>query len=409
MSSRPAAHRPLEGVKVVELCHLIAGPYCCQMLADEGATVVKIEPPGGELTRHRDPMRHHAEGEISAYYASLNRNKESLVLDLKNPEGIAIVHRLLADADVVVTNLRAAALDRLGLHPKTLRERYPRLVVAVISGFGMENAGEYTDRAGLAMVAEAMSGATGLTRDHSGNPVWCGFAMGDIMSALAVHSSIVLALRNQERYGEGRLIDAGLVECMLPAVVVAMGRVQVKDEAVSGFAGSNQFHGVPYGAFPASDGYVNIGVNRDDFWRRLCDAMGRPELGTDPRYAKYVERAKRQHEVHVITEEFTRAHTREQIVEKLVAVDVPVAAIQSMEEVIADPYLVRRGAVVPVDDGFGGRFSLPADPAWSEPQTTMPRVPRLGEHRDAVLGKGGLGLAAAEIARLERAGAFGKN
>ena len=406
MSNRPAPHRPLEGVKVVELSHLIAGPYCCQMLADEGARVVKIEPPGGELTRHREPTRHTPAGDISAYYASLNRNKQSLVLDLKNADGIAVLHRLLADADVVVTNMRVAALDRLGLHPKALRERYPRLIVAVISGFGMENSGALADRAGLAMVAEAMSGATGLTRDHSGNPVWCGFALGDAMSALSVHSSIVLALRNQERYGEGRLIDSGLVECMMPAVVVAMGRVQVEDKAVSAFAGSNQFHGVPYGAFPASDGYVNIGVNRDDFWRRLCDAMGRPELGTDPRYAKYVERAKRQREVHVITEEFTRAHTRAEIVAKLVAVDVPVAAIQQMEEVIADDYLRARGVVIPVDDGLGGTFSLPADPAWMEPPQAMPRVPRLGEHRDAIL-REVLGIAPAEVARLEAAGAFG--
>lgn len=406
MPSNAPAPRPLEGIKVVELCHLIAGPYCCQMLADEGATVIKVEPPGGELTRHREPMRHTPEGEISAYYASLNRSKESLVLDLKNAEGRAVLARLLADADVVVTNLRVAALDRLGLHPKTLHERYPRLVIACISGFGMENSGELADRAGLAMVAEAMSGATGLTRDHSGNPVWCGFALGDIMSAMAVHSSIVLALRNQERFGQGRIIDAGLVECMLPSVVVAMGRVQVEDKAVSKFAGSNQFHGVPYGAFPASDGYVNIGVNRDDFWQRLCDAMGRPELGSDPRYAKYAERAKRQHEVHVITEEFTRANTRAEIVAKLVAVDVPVAAIQQMEEVIADEYLAARGAVIDVDDGFGGTFKLPANAAWFEPAKTRPRVPRLGEHRDALL-RGRLGLDPDEIARLERSGAFG--
>jgi len=407
MTSNGHAPLPLTGIKVIELCHLIAGPYCCQMLADEGATVIKVEPPEGELTRHRAPARKSADGEVTAYYASLNRGKRSLVLDLKNPEGASLMAQLLETADVFVTNMRVSALERLNLHPNALRERYPRLVIATISGFGMDNAGEHANRAGLAIVAEAMSGATGLTRDHSGNPVWCGFALGDITAAVSAHAGILLALRNQERFGVGKLIDLGLVECMLPMVSVAMGRVQVEGDSVSDFSGSNSFHGIPYGAFPASDGGVNIGVNRDDFWRRFCVAIGRPELGTDPRYATYVERAKRQHEVHQITEAFTRAHTRAEITEKLIEVDVPVAAIHSMKEVIHDEHLRGRGALWDVDDGFGGTFTLPANTSWLERPSNRPRVPRLGEHRDSVL-SGELGLVADEIARLERSGAFGK-
>ena len=400
---------PLEGVKVVELSHLIAGPYCAQMLADEGAEVIKIEPPSGELTRHREPMRKVDGVQVSAYFGSLNRGKHSIVLDLKNAEGRRLLGELLAEADVFVTNLRVAALDRLGLHPKTLHERHPRLIVACISGFGIENAGEYADRAGLAMVAEAMSGSTGLTRDRAGNPVWCGFALGDLMAGNAAHAGIVLALRNQERYGVGRVLDIALVECTLPVVSVALGRVQVEDENMKGltsFAGSNVFHGVPYGAFPASDGHVNIGVNRDDFWRRFCVAIGRPELGSDPRYATYLERKRRQQEVHEITEAFTRAHTRAEITAKLVEVDVPVAGILSMEEVVTDPYLLGRGALCRVDDGWGGHYMLPANCAWPDPPREMPRVPRLGEQRDEVLMRR-LGLDAAEIERCERAGAFG--
>ncbi len=316
--------------------------------------------------------------------------------------------KLLETADVFVTNMRLAALERLNLHPKTLRERYPRLVIACITGFGMENSGEHADRAGLAIVAEAMSGATGLTRDHQGNPVWCGFALGDITAAVSAHAAILLALRNQERYGDGKLIDVGLVECMLPMVSVAMSRVQVEGDAVSDFAGSNTFHGIPYGAFPASDGGVNIGCNRDDFWRRLCEAMGRPELGTDPRYATYVERSKRQREVHDITEAFTRAHTRAEIVQKLIDADVPVASIHSMQEVIHDEHLLSRGALWTVDDGCGGTFTLPANTCWPEPPAQTPRVARLGEHRDAVLA-GQLGLTAHDIARLEASGAFGSD
>jgi crotonobetainyl-CoA:carnitine CoA-transferase CaiB-like acyl-CoA transferase len=406
MQTSLPASGPLAGVKVVELSHLIAGPYCCQMLADEGARVIKVEPPGGELTRHRQPSRRTGQGEVTAYYASLNRDKQSVVLDLKNAEGAAIMTRLIEEADVFVTNMRASALKRLGLHPKTLHERYPRLIIASISGFGMENSGESAGRAGLAIVAEAMSGATGLTRDHLGNPVWCGFALGDITAAVSAHAGILLALRNQEKYGVGKVLDVGLVECMLPMVTVAMGRAQVKDVAASGFSGSNSFHGIPYGAFPCSDGAVNIGVNRDDFWRQFCAAMGKPELGTDPRYALYVERARRQKEVHAITEEFTRAHTRQQVVDKLVAQDVPVAAILQMGEVIQDDYLTQRGALWECDDGIGGTFTLPANTAWFEKPTHTPKIPRLGQHRDEVL-EGVLGVAAAEIDRLAAAGAFG--
>jgi crotonobetainyl-CoA:carnitine CoA-transferase CaiB-like acyl-CoA transferase len=406
MSSQPSLPSPLSGIRVVELSHLIAGPYCCQMLADEGATVIKVEPPGGELTRHREPVRRTEEGDVTAYYASLNRGKSSVVLDLKNEQGVAVMNRLLETADVFVTNMRASALGRLGLHPKALHERYPRMIIVSISGFGMDNAGQYEDRAGLAIVAEAMSGATGLTRDHSGNPVWCGFALGDITAAVSAHAAVLLALRNQERHGVGKLLDVGLVECMLPMVSVALGRAQVEAKMLSNFAGSNNFHGIPYGAFPASDGGVNVGCNRDDFWRRLCVAMDRPELGTDPRYATYAARAKNQREVHQITESWTRARTRAEIVEKLVKADVPVSSILNMKEVISDEYLRDRGALWDVDDGFGGSFTLPANTAWMEKPERALRIPRLGEQRNAVM-RDELRMSDGEIAQLERAGAFG--
>ncbi|MDO9433953.1 CaiB/BaiF CoA-transferase family protein [Hydrogenophaga sp.] len=406
MPSNPSSTLPLKGIKVVELCHLIAGPYCCQMLADEGAHVIKVEPPDGELTRHREPTRRLEDGEITAYYASLNRDKESVSLDLKNAEGAKILEKLIGDADIFVTNMRVGALERLGFHPDALRKRYPRLIVAVISGFGMHNAGGFADRAGLAMVAEAKAGATGLTRDHSGNAVWCGFALGDIMAAVSAHAGILLALRNQEKLGEGRLIDTALVECMLPMIGVALSRVQVEDKELQTSTGSNNFHGVPYGAYPASDGFVNIGCNRDEFWRRLAVAMGQPELGTDERYATYRARVKNQKEVQTITQTWTRAHTRAEIEALLVKADVPVAGVLSMEEVASDTYLRGRGALCDVDDGFGGNFVLPTNAAWREDVPHKPRVPRLGEHRNKVLTKD-LGMTTEEVARLEAAGAFG--
>jgi crotonobetainyl-CoA:carnitine CoA-transferase CaiB-like acyl-CoA transferase len=407
MSVNKPVPLPLEGIKVIELSHLIAGPYCGQLLAEEGATVIKVEPPEGELTRHREPMRRSENGVISGYFGALNRGKKSVAIDLKNAQGLKVLYDLFETADVVVTNMRGGALKRLGLYPDDLLERYPRLIVACISGFGLKDSGRYTERAGLAMVAEAMSGTTSLTRDHEGNPVWCGFAMGDILAGMTAHSAILLALRNQQRHREGRVLDLSMVECALPMISVALAREQSASAELRALAGSNNFHGVPYGAFPASDGFVNIGVNRDDFWKRLCIAMDRPELSDDPRYSTYLERAKRQPEVHQVTEAFTRMHTREQIVEKLNTVDVPVASILTMAELTEDDYMRTRGSLRAVRDGIGGTMQLPIDPTRFDPAPGSDLVPLLGEHRDAVL-HSELNLDSTDIDRLEQAGAFGK-
>ena len=396
---------PLQGVTVIELSHLIAGPYSPQLLASEGALVIKVERPGGELSRHREPMRHGNGGSVSAHYASYNQGKQSIVLDLKNDEGLSTLHGLIASANVFVTNFRHAALKRLGLDPKTLLERYPALVIACVSGYGFERSGEYADRAGLAMVAEATSGVTALTRDHAGNPVWCGYPLGDVLAGMTAHSAILLALRNQDRFGVGRIIDLGLVDCALPLAAIALARIQLADEELSAFAAANDYHGVPYGVYPASDGFVNIGVNSDVFWRRLCAAMERTDLGTDPRYATYIERAKRQSEVNAITSAFSSSLTRAELTAKLTEVDVPAASVLTTHEVLNNEYVKQRGLLHQVDDGIGGTLTLPVNPAYPDP-TYMPRIPRLDQHRSEVLASR-LGLTAADIERLERAGAFG--
>lgn len=394
----------LAGVKVVELCHLIAGPYVGMLLADEGADVVKVEPPQGELTRSREPIRTSEQGSMSGYFASLNRRKRSVAVDLKTDGGADLLHRLLADADVFITNMRGAALGRLGVHPEELRARYPKLVVVSMSGFGLANSGPDVNRAGLAMVAEAISGTTGLTRDREGRPTWCGFALGDILTGMTAHASVLLGLRERDRTGEGRLIDLSLTESTLPLATVALARVQSTDANLAKVAGANDFHGVPYGTFAAADGFYNIGVNRDDFWARVCQAMGRPDLGSDPRYATYLERASRQREVEALLEEWSTGLTREQVVDALMAVDVPVAPVLTMAEVLDSEHFAARGTFIDVDDAIGGHLRQPNDPTGFG-LTSPARVPHLGEHRDEVLAE--LGLAPDAVEELERSGAFG--
>ncbi|WP_016693544.1 CaiB/BaiF CoA transferase family protein [Rhodococcus rhodochrous] len=394
----------LAGVKVVELCHLIAGPYCGMLLADEGADVIKVEPPQGELTRAREPIRISEQGTMSGYFASLNRRKRSVALDLKSEAGAEILHRILADADVFITNMRGGALTRLGIHPNDLVERYPRLIVVSMSGFGLVDTGVDPNRAGLAMVAEALSGTTGLTRDREGRPTWCGFALGDVMTGMTAHSSVLLGLRERDRTGRGRLLDLSLTESTLPLATVALARVQSTDAALAKVAGANDFHGVPYGTFEASDGFYNIGVNRDDFWARLCRAMEKPELADDPRYATYVERAQRQREVEQLLEEWSLQLTRAEVVEALTRVDVPVAPVLTMSEVLDNEHFTARGTFVEVDDTIGGTLRQPNDPTGFSVSSAA-RVPRLGEHRDAVLSE--VGIDSDRIETLIADGAFG--
>ncbi len=401
---RSATHGVLSGIKVVELSHLIAGPYCSMLLADEGADVIKVEPPTGELTRKREPIRTSDKGTVSGYFASLNRRKRSIVLDLKNEAGSDVLHELLSDADVFITNMRAQALARLGVHPESLRQRYPRLIVVSMSGFGLANAGPDADRAGLAMVAEALSGTTALTRDRLGRPTWCGFALGDIVTGMTAHASILLALRDRDNTGDGALVDLSLTECTLPLATVALARVQSTDEDLANVAGANDFHGVPYGTFAAADGYYNIGVNRDDFWVRVCAAMRRPDLAEDPRYATYVARAQRQREVEKILEDWSSTLPRDEVVETLTAADVPVAPVLTVAEVLQSTHFQARQTFIDLDDGIGGVLRQPKDPTGFG-LTTTARVPALGEDRDSVLKEAG--IDADRVDDLANRGAFG--
>lgn len=396
---------PLEGIKIVELSHLIAAPYAGMLMADEGAEVIKVEPPQGELARSREPTRKLGPHRVSGHFGGHNRGKRSIALDLKAEGGRAVMRKLLSEANAFITNVRPGALERLGLHPDTLHNEFPHLIVVIITGFGYKNAGEYEGRAGLAMIGEALSGSTSLTRDHQGNPVWCGFALGDVAAGMTAHSAVLLALRQQERTGKGRVIDITLAECMLPMVISAMARVQIADEDAKKAAGPNNYHGVPYGSFRAKDGYVNLGVNNDKMWRQFAEAIGRPELGTDPRYALYMNRAANMADVLEITEEFTSARTREELTRIFEKADVPVASILSIQEALDNDYYALRQAYRTVDDGLGGELKLPIDPTHFYDPAVRPALPRLDQHREEILRQ--YGYSEAEMARLAKEGAFG--
>lgn len=403
--TQPIETLPLHGVKVVELSHLIAAPYAGMLMADEGADVIKVEPPEGELARSREPTRKLGHHRVSGHFGGHNRGKRSIALNLKTDGGRDVMRQLLSEANAFITNVRPAALARLGFHPDTLREEFPHLIVVIITGFGYKNAGEYEGRAGLAMIGEALSGSTSLTRDHQGNPVWCGFALGDVAAGMTAHSAVLLALRQQERTGQGKVIDVTLAESMLPMVISAMTRIQIADEGAKKAAGPNNYHGVPYGSFRAKDGHINLGVNNDKMWRQFCVAIERPELADDPRYALYMDRASNMADVLKITEDFTSVRTREELTKVFEKADIPVAPILSVQEALDNDYFALRGAYRTVDDGIGGELKLPIDPTHFYDPKVRPVLPRLDQHREEILKQ--YGYSDEEMARLAEGGAFG--
>jgi crotonobetainyl-CoA:carnitine CoA-transferase CaiB-like acyl-CoA transferase len=381
------APTPARPIRVIELSHLIAGPYCGQLFADGGADVVKVEAPGGEISRKRDPLRVTQLGTVSGHFASMNRGKRSIELDLKSEAGARDFRALLATADVLITNMRIAALGRLDLDPRELAEEFPRLVTVVISGYGLQPPGSPPDaRAGLAIVAEAATGVMSLTRDHNGEPVWCGFALGDIMAGHTGYSAAMHALYERDATGGGRVIDIALTDAVLPLASVAAARNEVAGVATTLDDGlPNNFHGVPYGVYPVADGNVVLGVNTDDFWRRLCAAMDAPEYALDERYATYLQRTARVTEVRDLVVGWFKERSRVDVVRLLEEYDVPVADVVTVDEAMDSGEFRDRGMLWTVDDGVGGTVVLPGDPLRRRFDGNGLAIPRLGQHTAEVL------------------------
>lgn len=394
----------LEGIRVVELCHLIAGPFAGQLFADNGAEVIKVEAPDGEISRHRDPIAVRDQGTVTAHFASMNRGKRSVTADLKNAEGREFFLSLIDSADIVVSNMRPGALERLGIALPDLVARKPDLIAVSITGFGVEDTvdGE-RDRAGLAIVAEAIGGLTNLTKDREHRPVWVGFALGDMMAGIYAYASSLAAIIERNRTGVGRFIDLALVETILPLTSIAMAREQLADEKLTASAAGNDFHGVPYGVYEAADGFVSIGANTNRFWQGICRAMGKPELADDPRFATFEGRSARFDEVTAIVDGWTSSLPRDEIVRRLGVEDIPVASVADMKEVSESKRYASRGMLMTVDDGVGGSIVLPADPALRGKTPSRP-VPRLGQHTLEVASET-IGSERADA--LARAGAFG--
>jgi crotonobetainyl-CoA:carnitine CoA-transferase CaiB-like acyl-CoA transferase len=371
---------PLEGVKVLDLSRVLAGPYATMVLADLGADVVKVEhPERGDDTRHWGPP--FAGGE-SAYFLSVNRNKRSVGVDLKRPEGSEKIRKLAADADVVIENMKRGALEKMGLGYAALKELNPGLVYCSITGFGP---GKDGDRPGYDFLIQARAGIMGITGfpEPDGEPTKVGVAIADIVCGLYAATAILAALRRREATGKGARIEVPLFESTL-SWLANRGQEYLVSGEDKGRLGNAHPTIVPYQTFDASDKQIAVAVGNDAQFERLCDAIGRAELADDERYATNPARvASREELVEILQQEFSK-RAADEWVEKIREAGVPIGPVNALADVFADEHVSSSGILRDVDHPTAGMLKMLASPVLIDGERPPIRCPppTLGQHTE---------------------------
>ncbi len=405
--------KPLDGLLVLDLSRILAGPWCTQLLADLGARVIKIEKPGeGDDTRRwGPPFLRDGEGREtseSAYYLSCNRGKESLALDFTKPSGRALLLRLLELADVLVENFKVGGLARYGLAYADLAPRLPRLIYCSITGFGQS--GPYAARPGYDAAIQALGGLMSITGERDdrpgGGPQKVGVAVADLMAGMYAAVTILAALRERERSGRGTHLDVSLLDCQ-----VAWLANQATNYLIGGMIprreGTAHPNIVPYQAFACADGHLMLAIGNDGQFARFAALAGHPEWATDPRYATNPARVANRDRLVAEIAAVMRRRPRAAWLAQLQAEGIPAAPINDLAEVFADPQVQARGLVQPVAHALASAIPLVRQPVLfaGQPVSCSRGPPVLGEHGEALLGE--LGLGAAELERLRREGVIG--
>lgn len=387
---------PLSKLKVLDLTQVMAGPFCCQLLADMGADVTKVEPPGtGDQARQA--MGFKLEGEDTAAFLAVNRNKKSVTLNLKEDEAREIFYRLVREADALVENFRPGVTKKLGIDYETLKEINPRLIYASISGFGQT--GPYAMRAGYDLIAQGMSGVMSVTGEPGGPPAKCGIPIGDLSAGLFCAFGILTAYVAREETGRGQYIDTSLFEGALALSIWETAELWSTGRIPQPFGSAHRLT-APYQALKTSDGYINVGANNQRLWARLCNALGREELIEDKRFATNDDRMENRAELVEELEAATRKKTTDEWVEILLEAGFPAGPIYNYKEVFEDPHTSAREMMVEMDHPVEGAVKGLGIPVkLSEtPGEIRHAAPLLGEHTEETLAQ--LGYSEKEIADL---------
>ena len=395
--------QPLEGVKILDLSHALAGPFCSTMLADYGAQVIKIEPPGlGDISR---AWGTELPGGETDYFASLHRNKQGMVLDLKNPQGKETFLRLVERCDVVLENYRAGALTKLGLDYATAQKRNPGIIYCSISGFGQD--GPYRDRPALDLILQAESGMVSVTGEAGGHGARAGVSIADLTAGMNAAFGIMLALRVKEKNGVGQSIDVSMME----------GQLALLGTMISNYCGTGDIPRpmgtaykalLPYQTFQTKTRDLALAVGSEKLWKVFRPVIGCPELANDPRYVTNVDRARNRDSLVARLQQAFLTRSYEEWEELLTKNGIPVGAINNLAQVVDHPQVKARGSIVEIEHPRAGKIRVVGVPVRlsATPGAVRTPSPRLGEHTDVVL-RELLGLGTKEIDALRAAGALG--
>lgn len=393
---------PLKGLRVFDLTRVLAGPTCTQMLGDLGAEIIKIERPGaGDDTRGFAPPTMPGTEE-SAYFVGVNRNKNSVTLDIAKPEGQAIALRLIEQSDILVENFKVGALDKYGLGYAQLHARFPRLIYCSITGFGQT--GPYAPRPGYDSLIQAMGGVMSLTGEPDGLPQKVGVPVADLFAGLYGCIGILAALRHRDATGQGQQIDIGMLDTHVAWLAnQGMNYLATNENPVR--LGNQHPNIVPYQVFPTADGHIVLSVGNDPTFKRFCESFALTHLLEDARFATNAARVQNRQLVTDTLAPIMRGQTTAWWVERLEALKIGCGPINKLAEVFADPQVVARGMVKEMTHGSGASVKVVANPvrlSETPPDYRLP-PPLLGEQTEELL-RGRLGMGAAEIARLREGG-----
>jgi formyl-CoA transferase/CoA:oxalate CoA-transferase len=394
---------PLEDVTVLDLSHALAGPFCSTMLADFGATVIKLEPAGaGDIARSWGPP---LPGGETSYFVSLHRNKKGIEVDLKHPRGKDLFFRMVERCDVVLENYRVGVLTRLGLGYEAAAARNPGIIYCSVSGFGQD--GPYRDRAALDLILQAESGMISVTGEPGGHGVRCGVSIADMTAGMYAAYGIMLALRVKEKTGRGQAIDVSMLEGQLSLLGSMIGAYFADGEAPAPM-GTAYKALLPYQTFRTKTRDLALAVGSEKLWKVFCPVIGRPDMTDDPRYRTNADRVKNRDTLIKALQDVFSTKTYEDWESVLLAAGIPMGAINSIGQVVEHPQVAARGTLVEMDHPRAGKVKMVGAPVRlsKTPGSVRTPAPMLGEHTDEVL-RDLLGLGAHEIADLRSAGALG--